>query len=125
MKDGKFFFDRDRLYESEHAFVVEDAFPVSPGHMLVIPKREVKFVHDLYPDEWTDLWNLVKKSIRKHVYSTDYNIGVNSGTYAGQTIGQAHIHIIPRFEGDVENPRGGVRGVIPQKRDYQLNDSDN
>ena len=98
-----------------------DAFPVSPGHALLIPKRHVVSWFDATSDEQAELLagiNLAKQEIEK-VRSTDgFNIGVNIGEAAGQTVEHLHLHVIPRFAGDIANPRGGVRSVLPDKADY-------
>jgi diadenosine tetraphosphate (Ap4A) HIT family hydrolase len=103
------------------AFAVRDGFPVSPGHTLVLPRRLVVSVFDLDPYEWRACVALLKrqKQVLADLYAPDgFNVGVNDGAVAGQTIGHAHIHLIPRFRGDHPNPRGGVRGVIPGKASY-------
>lgn len=90
-----------------------DADPVSDGHVLVVPARHVKYVTELEPDEWTDLWAVVRAITAYAERESDgVNVGFNAGTAAGQTIAHAHVHVIPRFTGDVPDPRGGIRGVI-------------
>jgi diadenosine tetraphosphate (Ap4A) HIT family hydrolase len=109
------------LFESELAYVILDNFPVNNGHMLVIPKKHDMDYFNLSIQEKEDLWNLVDKAI---IYLTKthkpdgVNIGINVGEAAGQTIMHCHIHLIPRYKGDMEDPRGGVRGVIPTKQKY-------
>ena len=102
-------------------FAIYDEFPVSDGHVLIIPKRHVESIFDITREELEDLFDLIRK-VRELVdrkYSPDgYNIGVNEGYAAGKTIDHLHIHLIPRYIGDVENPVGGVRNVIPGKGDY-------
>jgi ATP adenylyltransferase len=104
------------------AFVIRDRYPVTPLHTLVIPKRHVSELFDLEPPEMNacnDLLFWAKDTIREEDASVaGFNIGVNIGEAAGQTIFHCHIHLIPRRHGDVENPRGGVRHVIPGKGDY-------
>jgi diadenosine tetraphosphate (Ap4A) HIT family hydrolase len=117
------FLDRSRwVAENEHAFAIRDGFPVSFGHTLVIPKREVVSVFDLTPEEFASVWALVvqvRANLRFNAQSImDFTIGVNDGEAAGQTVGHAHVHVIPRGWGDCLNPRGGVRGVIPGKASY-------
>jgi diadenosine tetraphosphate (Ap4A) HIT family hydrolase len=88
---------------------------------LIIPKRIVADIFDLNDEEYKSCFDLVKtvKEIIKNKFNPDgFNVGVNSGETAGQTIFHAHIHVIPRYKGDVPNPRGGVRNVIPGKADY-------
>jgi diadenosine tetraphosphate (Ap4A) HIT family hydrolase len=104
-----------------HAVAFYDAFPVSPGHVLVIPKRHVMLLSELSSEEFLGCFGLVHLLIPMLQVETKahgFNIGANLGTDAGQTVLHAHIHIIPRFAGDVADPRGGVRGVIPAKQRY-------
>jgi len=115
------FLDKPKIAENNLSFSIYDTFPVSKGHALVIPKRVVADIFDLNDDEYKscfDLVKVVKKILKKEFNPDGFNIGVNSGETAGQTIFHAHIHIIPRYKGDVPNPRGGVRNVIPGKADY-------
>ena len=98
-----------------------DGFPVSPGHALIIPRRHVASFFDLTKDEQEDMLKLadrVKIIIDENYHPDGYNVGVNVGEAAGQSIFHVHMHIIPRYKGDVPNPRGGVRGVIPSKQSY-------
>jgi diadenosine tetraphosphate (Ap4A) HIT family hydrolase len=101
-----------------------DKYPVSPGHLLVVPRRVVASVYDLPACEYNDLWRLVRRCRtafnegRLGLVPDGYNIGLNDGTAAGQTIDHAHIHIIPRYRGDVEDARGGIRWVKPGKANY-------
>lgn len=107
--------------ENESAAALRDAFPVSPGHTLIVPKRSVSSVFDLSDKELLDCWRLLRAESERLLSSLSpegFNIGINVGEAAGQTIEQAHIHLIPRFRGDVPSPRGGVRGVIPKKASY-------
>lgn len=109
------------LFENEAAFVIEDINPVSPGHCLVVSRRHVGSVFDLTQQETCLLWELVKKArwwLDKKCNPDGYNIGINCGNAAGQTIAHLHVHLIPRYVGDIKNPVGGVRGVIPEKRIY-------
>lgn len=109
------------LMESELAYAVFDKFPVNPGHSLVIPKKHTADYFDLTPGEQNACWDLVNKikAILDQKFCPDgYNVGINNLTAAGQTVAHVHIHIIPRYLGDVEKPEGGVRGVIPGKKDY-------
>lgn len=102
-------------------FAIEDKFPVSKGHTLIIPKRKVENYFDLQFQEQSACWflvNLIKEQLINKYDPPGFNIGLNINNVAGQTIPHCHIHIIPRYDGDVENPRGGVRGVIPEKRNY-------
>ena len=102
--------------------VIEDAYPVTPGHHLIIPKRHVLTWFDLNSDERAALDQLLHQQ-RKVLLATDpsitgFNIGTNCGEDAGQTVNHCHIHLIPRRSGDTANPRGGVRGIIPDKQQY-------
>lgn len=100
---------------------IEDAYPVSPGHMLIIPKKHVASIDSISLTEWQSLYQSIKqcKAIINEKYNPDgFNIGINQGEAAGQTINHLHVHIIPRYKGDMDNPRGGVRGVIPDKQKY-------
>ena len=107
--------------QNEHALAFKDSFPISEGHTLVIPKQHVKSMFDLPAEVQQSLWTLVA-DVRNHLsdeLSPDaFNIGVNDGGAAGQTVSHAHIHVIPRYNGDVLDPRGGVRWIIPEKAVY-------
>jgi diadenosine tetraphosphate (Ap4A) HIT family hydrolase len=99
-----------------------DEFPVSQGHTLIVPRRHVVDLFDLSDTELGDIWQLLK-SVRQRLGEADsairgYNIGVNNGAVAGQTVPHAHVHVIPRRPGDTDDPRGGVRGVIPHQMSY-------
>lgn len=101
--------------------LVLDGYPVSPGHSLLIPKRHVGSFFDVTEIERTALFTLLgtAKELAEERHKPDaYNIGINDGAAAGQTVPHLHIHLIPRYEGDQVDPRGGVRWVIPQKADY-------
>jgi diadenosine tetraphosphate (Ap4A) HIT family hydrolase len=107
---------------SRNFFVIKDKTPVTPGHCLIIPYRHLADALELSPDEITEVWELVQK-LRQELLADDptitgFNLGFNSGIDAGQTIFHVHIHLIPRRHGDVEKPRGGVRGVIPARQNY-------
>ena len=115
------FLNKKKIIENENAFAIYDGFPVSKGHVLVIPKRVVAEIFDLNDEEYSSCFSLVKdvKKILEEKFNPDgFNIGINNGEKAGQTIFHAHIHVIPRYSGDVDNPRGGIRHVIPGKGDY-------
>lgn len=112
---------KKQVGEMASCFAFRDKYPVSKGHSLVIPKRIVSDYFDLTFKEQSACWflvNLVKTELQKTHQPDGFNIGINSGEAAGQTVPHCHIHIIPRYKGDMENPRGGVRGVIPDKRSY-------
>jgi diadenosine tetraphosphate (Ap4A) HIT family hydrolase len=107
--------------EHELAYSARDSYPASPGHTVVIPRRHVASFFDLTPEEVAACMGLIKEEKRlldKEFNPDGYNIGVNVGPAAGQSIYHVHIHIIPRYKGDVENPQGGVRHVIPKKAYY-------
>ena len=110
------------IYSSKLLFVVRDSYPVTKHHTLIIPHRHVSNFFDLNDEELNDLNKILKKQ-RTELLNLDkditgFNVGVNAGKDAGQSIMHCHIHLIPRRKGDVENPRGGVRGVIPSKQKY-------
>ena len=115
------FLDGKKIAENDLSFSIYDSFPVSKGHSLIIPKRVIADIFELNIDEYQscfDLVRIVKEILKKKINPDGFNIGINSGKVAGQTIFHAHIHVIPRYKGDVPNPRGGVRNVIPDKADY-------
>ncbi|MBN1295954.1 HIT family protein [bacterium] len=109
------------VVESELAVALNDAFPVSPGHMLVVPRRHIASFFDATEEEILACYRLIR-TCRTMLDSTrhpdGYNIGINIGRPAGQTVFHLHIHVIPRYAGDVRSPRGGVRHVIHGKGDY-------
>lgn len=112
---------QEYILESEYFFVIRDRFPVSPGHSLIISKQLRSDFFDLNHAEKEQLIHLigaVKENIEKEYSPDGYNIGMNCGEVAGQTVFHFHCHIIPRFKGDMENPRGGVRHVIEGKGYY-------
>ena len=124
-KNSCIFCDIDALdvkAANDYAFVINDAFPITEMHALIIPKRHVKTYFDLNADELGachDLLNSMRAGILDEDSSVEgFNIGMNNGTVAGQTIDHCHIHLIPRREGDVINATGGVRNIIPNKGDY-------
>jgi len=112
---------REKIIETELSFAIYDGFPVNEGHVLIIPKRHTASYFDLTDEEKKDailLLDKVKEKIEKKYKPEGYNIGININETAGQTIPHVHIHLIPRYIGDVKEPRGGVRGVIPEKKNY-------
>jgi len=112
---------RDLIVETAKVFSFYDKFPVSKGHSLIVPKRLVSNYFNLTLKEQTACWIVANKvkAILQEKYNPDgFNVGLNINPEAGQTISHSHIHIIPRYNGDVENPRGGIRGVIPNKKEY-------
>ncbi len=109
------------IAENYYAFCIGDKYPVSPGHSLIIPRAHVSSIFELQEAEYSACFQLlyaVQRQITATHGAAGFNIGVNCGLAAGQTVEHAHIHLIPRYPGDVENPRGGVRNVIPGKGDY-------
>ena len=113
--------ERELLFESATAFSFFDKYPVNKGHTLVVPKRVVASYFDLSVKEQTACWimvNKVKDELQERFNPDGFNVGINVNEDAGQTISHCHIHVIPRYKGDVEQPRGGVRVVIPSKRNY-------
>lgn len=106
---------------NELAAAFPDGFPISPGHTLIVPRRCAADFLKLTAAEQVAVWELVEP-VRRHIESTlqpdGYNIGINIGAAAGQTIAHAHLHVIPRYQGDVEDPRGGVRWILPSKARY-------
>jgi diadenosine tetraphosphate (Ap4A) HIT family hydrolase len=109
------------LGENEYVVWILDAHPVSPGHSLIVPKRHVESFFEATPAEREAILSLLDRA-REHVCRnhapSGYNIGINEGSAAGQTVLHLHVHLIPRFPGDSEEPRGGVRWVIPGRADY-------
>ena len=108
--------------ENNLAYASYDTYPVTDYHCLIIPKRHIKDYFDLTQEEIVACNQLIKK-MKKEIEIKDksvkgFNIGTNSGKVAGQSIMHSHIHLIPRREGDVKNPQGGVRSVIPLKQHY-------
>jgi len=115
------FCDGDAYIENELAYARFDRYPVSEGHVLIIPKRHRKNWFDLKEAEQhavVELISQVKVLLDKKYRPDGYNIGINCDAAAGQTIEHAHVHVIPRYLGDMDDPRGGVRGVIPSKQKY-------
>jgi diadenosine tetraphosphate (Ap4A) HIT family hydrolase len=117
--------------------IIEDKYPVNKGHLLIVPKRHIATTDELTANEWYELQSVlaaakklindeeIQKDIFGKIITTEdtypdgFNIGINEGEAAGQTINHLHIHVIPRYLGDVEDPTGGVRGVIPNKQKYK------
>jgi ATP adenylyltransferase len=126
MRNGSFdcpfcILQREKIIETELSFAIYDGFPVNEGHALIIPKRHTANYFDLSLEEQKnciELLNRVKLIVQEKYNPAGFNVGININEAAGQTIPHVHIHLIPRYEGDVEEPRGGVRGVIPEKKNY-------
>lgn len=110
------------IAESSLAFAIYDAFPVNEGHILVIPKRHFDSFFDATEQEINEIYGLLNKckAILDNKYQpTGYNVGANIGYDGGQTIVHLHVHLIPRYKGDVENPKGGIRRLKPQLVYYE------
>jgi diadenosine tetraphosphate (Ap4A) HIT family hydrolase len=111
----------DHLAENDLAFAIPDGFPVSPGHTLVVPKRLIATWFDATAEEKAALFELVdivKRELEERFHPDGFNVGFNAGEAAGQTVPHLHVHVIPRYHGDVPDPRGGVRWVMPTKAAY-------
>ena len=112
-------------HENDLAYASYDSYPVSEHHCLIIPKRHIKDYFDLSNDELiacNDLIKIIKKEITdRDPLVKGFNLGTNIGIVSGQSILHCHFHLIPRREGDVDNPQGGVRSVIPNKQHYKRN----
>jgi diadenosine tetraphosphate (Ap4A) HIT family hydrolase len=112
----------ERIIDSNDlALVIRDGYPVSPGHSLVIPKRHIGSWFEITQAEQQALLDLLAnaKAVVETEFKPDgYNIGINDGPTAGQTVPHLHVHLIPRYKGDLEDPRGGVRWIIPEKAKY-------
>ena len=113
----------DRIIDqTDLSKVFRDAFPVTKLHTLVIPKRHVADYFELTQEEQADIQTLIQKHHEliklEDMSVTGFNMGINIGASAGQTVFHTHVHLIPRRDGDVSNPQGGVRGVIPKKQSY-------
>lgn len=113
--------NREKLFENDVGFVIYDKYPVNEGHCLIVPKR-------VYPDYFestheeiiglNDLLFKTRQYLLKKYNPTGFNVGVNCGRDSGQTVDHLHIHLIPRYKNDMDDPTGGVRGVIPEKQKY-------
>jgi len=111
------------LAQDDLVMALWDAFPVSKGHVLIVVKRPVARLADLSAEEAERVWRWAQAMVRRLSYELDpkpdgFNLGLNDGPAAGQTIPHLHFHVIPRYDGDVEDPRGGIRWVVPDKANY-------
>ena len=109
------------LLENDFAVAFPDGFPIAEGHTLVVPKRHVASLFDLHEEEQTAIWMLValvRGKLMDEQKPDGFNIGINDGPAAGQTVMHAHVHVIPRRAGDSDDPRGGVRWILPKKAQY-------
>lgn len=107
--------------ENALAQAVLDTYPVSPGHTLIVPRRHARMIWDLSEEEYAACFALVREAkaiIEARHRPEGFNVGVNCGEAAGQSVWHAHIHLIPRYRGDVADPRGGVRNIIAHKAHY-------
>ena len=119
--------ESDRLLEAELLFGFFDRYPVSPGHFLLVPRRHVETWFDATLEERVALMGAIDDAVTIITSRTEhrahgYNVGFNSGEAAGQTVMHFHLHVIPRFHGDIHDPRGGIRGAIPHRRIYEIED---
>ena len=114
--------DHERIIaQNDLAFVIRDGYPVSQGHTLIIPKRHVGSFFEVTEQERQALLHLLdeaKVGVEIDYAPAGYNIGINDGPAAGQTVPHLHMHLIPRYEEEGKDPRGGVRWVVPEKADY-------
>ena len=109
------------LAESRHVVAIRDRYPVSEGHTLVIPKAHAGTLFALSAEIQADIWRLVAKvreDLRSQLNPDGFNVGLNDGQAAGQTVQHTHVHLIPRYDGDVADPRGGIRRVVPEQATY-------
>jgi diadenosine tetraphosphate (Ap4A) HIT family hydrolase len=109
------------VFAHDLAVVIRDAFPVSSGHTLIIPRRHIGSFFDVTDDERKGMLQLLdaaKVGLDDEFHPDGYNVGINDGQAAGQTVLHLHIHLIPRYISDKEDPRGGVRWIFPEKADY-------
>lgn len=112
--------------KNDKALAIYDGYPLAEGHTLVVPRKHVASLFDLGIDEQMAVWRLVaeaRSALAVRFRPGGFNIGLNDGQAAGQTVSHAHVHVIPRHSGDVPDPRGGVRWVIPEKAQYWEGDS--
>jgi diadenosine tetraphosphate (Ap4A) HIT family hydrolase len=109
------------LFSDEVAFAYRDGHPVSPGHTLIIPRRHVGSWFELTLDERDAMLRLLdaaRDAVVAEFHPDGFNLGINDGPAAGQTVAHVHLHVIPRYQGDTADPRGGVRWVLPEKANY-------
>ncbi|NOX10109.1 MAG: HIT family protein [Gammaproteobacteria bacterium] len=113
--------DEKNVIQNDLCYARWSNYEVSKGHMLVVPFRHLAGYFEATDEEKAAIWALVDegKGLIDQLHHPDgYNVGINIGEAAGQTIMHLHVHIMPRYKGDMEDPRGGVRGVIPEKQKY-------
>mgnify|MGYP001996547798 FL=1 len=107
--------------ENTHSVAILDLYPLSEGHTLVIPKVHIEDYFRLSTEQTNSIWSLVaetKEYLEESHKPDGFNVGINIGSAAGQTVNHCHIHVIPRYQGDIEDPRGGIRWTIPQNAQY-------
>ncbi len=107
---------------NQHVRAFRDAFPISNGHTLIISRRHAASIFDLDEEEQTAIWStasIIRQQLQQEFAPDAFNIGMNDGAAAGQTVRHAHLHVIPRYAGDVADPRGGMRWVVPSLADYR------
>ena len=112
------------VVQNAHTLTIRDTLPVSPGHTLILPKRHISSFFEAQSDEVAALWDALQKArtqLLKEFSPDGFNIGINDGLAAGQTILHLHIHLIPRYKGDMPDPRGGIRWIFPDKAVYWKN----
>jgi diadenosine tetraphosphate (Ap4A) HIT family hydrolase len=112
---------KEILLENDQAFAFFDKYPVQTGHLLIVPKRHIETYFDASMAEVAAIHALLHegKQMLDVKYKPDgYNIGVNVGEFGGQTVMHLHVHLIPRYQGDMEDPRGGIRKAIPNLVPY-------
>ena len=118
---------RKLVTENETTFGTLDGYPVGRGHTLIVPKRHVASFFETTEQERDDIFRglfearqVIERQLEKHEYPKPdgYNIGINDGRAAGRTVDHLHVHLIPRYDGDMKDPKGGVRGVIPERQSY-------
>jgi len=109
------------IAESERCSAFLDRFPLTEGHTLVVPKRVAASLYELEPAWQAELWALVataRARLAERFRPDGFNIGLNDGAAAGQTVPHVHVHVIPRYRGDVPDPRGGIRWILPERAAY-------
>jgi diadenosine tetraphosphate (Ap4A) HIT family hydrolase len=113
--------DHEVLETHALAVAIKDSFPLTRGHSLVVPRRHVASFFELTADERAAIMELLDRAraaLDKEYAPNAYNIGINDGAAAGQTVMHVHVHLIPRYKGDTDDPRGGVRWIFPRKAEY-------
>jgi diadenosine tetraphosphate (Ap4A) HIT family hydrolase len=109
------------IMANDHAVAFHDGFPVTPGHSLIVPRRHITSFFEATREEQTALFDLLaemRRLLLEERSPDGFNIGINDGAAAGQTVMHLHIHLIPRYSGDTDDPRGGVRWIMPSTAPY-------